>query len=369
MCSKYILATVVSAACLLVACTPVPIRTSESAHSGPIAGPVVPVGKPEVRDLGPTNELVWNCGPGGGTLTKTPTKSVTSGYAVEWEVGGKIGTGVTIGEGFIPGGVGLTSSLEGRYAAQFGQGLQQGTGWQLPAQENTAVLYNLMWREEWQPGYVEVTLADKSIVKVNVRYRTGFQSDVVGKSLVSCEGGQQQPVATQPPRVPSAGSTGIQSFSEDDLNALLGVGNWRCIDGFPNSVSINSLPLNFVVRFPLTRVDARSGFYYEGDTVPETGYATGWLVMNLPNNQCLTSQPRVTQADINQLLGTGNWACLLQFPTGVLAKNTPPNFIVQSPAMFVDKDNVRYYKGMSVPSDGPATVWFPANIASECPQQ
>jgi hypothetical protein len=151
------------------------------------------------------------------------------------------------------------------------------------------------------------------------------------------------------------------------LNALLGAGNWRCIDGYPNAVSIDNLPPNFVVQFPLSRVDARGGFYYEGSTVQVTGYATGWLVDNLPSNTCLTSQLRVTQADINQLLGVGNWRCLTEFPTGVVASNVPTSFVVRSPAMFVDKDNVRYYKDEAVPAGGPATIWFPTNIASECP--
>ncbi|MCI0561678.1 MAG: hypothetical protein MN733_24580 [Nitrososphaera sp.] len=187
---------------LLAACAPSSPQTStpdSSAVSEPIAGPVVPVGQPEIVDTGPTTEVVWNCGDGGGIIVKHPSRSVSTGYAVEWEVGGTVGTGLIIGEGVLPGGVELTSSLEGHVASQFNQGVQQGLGWDLPAGENTIVIYTIMWREIWQPGYVNVTLADKSIARVNVKYRTGFQSDITGKAFQVCDGEQGEPPPTPAP--------------------------------------------------------------------------------------------------------------------------------------------------------------------------
>lgn len=47
-----------------------------------------------------------------------------------------------------------------------------------------------MWREVWQPGYVEIRLADQSVVRVNLRYRTGIQSEIVGKQQQICELGE-----------------------------------------------------------------------------------------------------------------------------------------------------------------------------------
>jgi len=181
---------------LLASCGPTPSQAPEAA-SAPIPGPVVPIGEPEVRDLGPTTETVWNCGEGGGMVVKHPSMSVVTGHAVEWEVGGTMGVGVHIGEGPIPGGVELRAALEGHYVTGFDQSIQQSTAWDLPAEPNTVVVYTLMWREVWQPGYVEVRLADQSIVRVNVRYRTGIQSEIVGKRAQVCEG-EQQPAATQP---------------------------------------------------------------------------------------------------------------------------------------------------------------------------
>lgn len=167
-----------------------------SVASAPVPGPFVPAGEPEIRDLGPTTETVWNCGSGGGTVVKHPAMSVVSNYAVEWQVGGTGGAGVRIGDGVIPGGVDLSATLEGHYTTGFEQGIQQGTGWDLPAEPNTVVVYTLMWREVWQPGYVDVRLADQSVVRVNVRCRTGIQSEIVGKQPQTC--GEQQQVPTEP---------------------------------------------------------------------------------------------------------------------------------------------------------------------------
>jgi hypothetical protein len=356
---------------LLTACGPASL--SNSTASAPVPGPLVPVGEPEIRDLGPTSETVWNCGSGGGTVVKHPSMSVVTNYAVQWEIGGTTGVGLNIGEGVIPGGVNLSTSLEGRYASSFDQGVQQGTGWDLPAEPNSIVVYTLMWREIWQRGYVDVRLADQNVIRVNVRYRTGILSDIVGKQIQFC--GDVTPVAQPSPvsqaqQQPTivAPSQPSGSFTTEDLDAILGAGNWRCVDGFPNAVSIDSLPSNFIVRFPLIRVDARNRFYYKGDIVPDAGYyATGWLAGDLPNNPCLRTQPHITRSDINGLLGAGNWHCLANYPTGVKVDNIPSGFVVQRPAIFVDKEDKRYYQGESVPSGGPATVWFPVSIANECP--
>jgi hypothetical protein len=149
---------------------------------------------------------------------------------------------------------------------------------------------------------------------------------------------------------------------------MLGKGNWRCIDGAPNGISIDQLPDNFVVRFPLTRIDARGAYYYEGQTVNSSGYATGWLVSNLPDNECAAKISPVTRAEIDQLIGAGNWQCLTEYPTGVIVANVTSGFVVRSPILYVDKDDRRYYKGETLPGGGPDTVWFPLPISkSECP--
>jgi hypothetical protein len=168
----------------LLACSP--SQSEESLTSAPLVGPVIPVGEAEVRDLSPTTEVVSNCGSGGGIVIKHPSMSVVTTYGVEWEVGGTAGVGVTIGEGVVPGGVSLSSTLEGHIANQLDESVQRTTAWDLPAEPDTVVEYTLMWREVWQPGFVEIKLADESVLRVNVRYRTGIQSDIVGKHAEDC---------------------------------------------------------------------------------------------------------------------------------------------------------------------------------------
>lgn len=172
---------------ILAACTPSP-ATELSAVAETVLGPVVPSGQPEVRDLSPITELVSNCGSGSGIIVKHPSMSVVTNYAVEWEVGGTFGIGVTIGEGVIPGGVNLESALHGLYATQFDQGVQQSTAWDLPAEPNYIVEYTIMWREIWQPAYIDVTLADQSVKRIDLRYRTGIQSDIIGQRSQTCGG-------------------------------------------------------------------------------------------------------------------------------------------------------------------------------------
>ncbi len=68
--------------------------------------------------------------------------------------------------------------------------MTQGTGWDLPAEQNTIMVYTLMWRELWQRGYTEVRLADQTIKRIDLNYRTGIQSEIVGKQKQNC-GGEQ----------------------------------------------------------------------------------------------------------------------------------------------------------------------------------
>jgi hypothetical protein len=184
-----------------------------------VPGPVVPMGEQEIRDLVPTTETVWNCGSGGGTVIKRPAMSVVTNHTVEWQVGGTNGVGVKVGQGVIPGGVDLSTSLEGRFSTFFEQGIQQGTGWDLPAEANSIVVYTLMWREIWQPGYVDVHLADQTVARVNVRYRVGIQSEIVGKQKQNCDTGQSPSVITQPTSRPAPTARSDQAQYQSEVFA------------------------------------------------------------------------------------------------------------------------------------------------------
>jgi len=159
-----------------------------------------------------------------------------------------------------------------------------------------------------------------------------------------------------------------KSFTQADINEKIGVGNWHCIDGYPSGISIDSVPENFIVQAPFIRVDKNDVLYLPGDAVPSAGPATGWLQNDLPNSNCSIAQQNITKDDIDAVLGKDNWSCLDQQPTAVRVRDVPSNFVVQNPALYIDKNDIRYYKGDIVPSGGTATLWFSNEIPSgDCP--
>jgi hypothetical protein len=187
----------------------------------PIPGPLVPTGKVETIELGTTVENVWNCGNGGGTIIKHPSRSASTGHAIEWGVDGTIGYGVKIGEGgVIPGGVDLSQSLSGHYIDQFDNGSQQGTSWDLPAEPNTIVDYTLDWRETWETGYVDVLLPNNSSQRIDLRYRTNIESTMIDKRVTLCPGSEG-----------ASNSTIALSDSFSGSNSGYDTNAWSCSTG------------------------------------------------------------------------------------------------------------------------------------------
>ncbi|MCW5861550.1 MAG: hypothetical protein KIT52_00465 [Anaerolineae bacterium] len=168
----------------------------------PQMGPITPFGTPEVRDLSPTSEVVSNCNGVTSPVVKHPSMTVGSSHTVEWQVGGSVGTGVTIGGGVVPGGVDLQATLEGHVANDLTNSIQQSNAWDLPADPGTIMEYTIMWREVWQPAYLDVTFMDPEpkIIRIDVKYRTGVQSDIVGQKATLCDpGAATQPTDAPPP--------------------------------------------------------------------------------------------------------------------------------------------------------------------------
>jgi len=185
---------------------------SESSESAPIVGAVVPVGPSEARALPPTTETVRNCGGGNGAIVKHPSMTVLTSHSIEWEIGGKVGVGVTIGDGVVPGGVDLSGAFDSHMTSGRESGIEQSTAWDLPAQPNTIMEYTLSWQEIWQPGIVEVGLPGQTAIRVSVRYRTGIQSDIIAQRQLSCAGIQGPPPTSAPestdsPLAPSTPTT------------------------------------------------------------------------------------------------------------------------------------------------------------------
>lgn len=177
----------------------------------PLMGQVVPFGTPIVRDLAPTLEVVPNCDGVTSPVIKHPSMTVGSSHSVEWQVGGSVGTGITIGKGILPGGVDLQAALEGHVANDLTNSIQQSNAWELPADPGTIMEYTIMWREVWQPAYLDVTFMEPepAIARIELKYRTGVQSDIVGDNVTRCDSG-----ANIEPQLPLADAgTGAGSLS------------------------------------------------------------------------------------------------------------------------------------------------------------
>jgi hypothetical protein len=170
----------------LISCQPTP--ETQIGEQSPQVGRIVPVGEPVQIDLRPTTERIPNCSGSQSTISKTPSMTIISGHSVEWEVGGQAGVGIKIGEGVLPFGVDLSSALTGIIAEGINQGFSQTSSWNLSAAPGEVVDYTLTWWEIWQPGYIDVTMADQQIVRINVRYRSGVGSDLETQAAFPCDG-------------------------------------------------------------------------------------------------------------------------------------------------------------------------------------
>lgn len=176
---------------VMAACTPTG-GGERIVSTEPQLGAVVPYGKPIKRDLAPITEVITNCAGVTSPVIKNPAIAVGSTNAVEWKVGGTVGAGVTIGEGIVPGGVNLHAALDGHVANSITTSAQQSQAWELPADPGMIMEYTIMWREVWQPAYIDVTFMDPEpeILRIDIAYRTGVQSEIIGEKATSCNPGQ-----------------------------------------------------------------------------------------------------------------------------------------------------------------------------------
>lgn len=170
-----------------------------SESQAPRVSSVVPFGEPEIRDLQPTIEVVSNCSGITEPIVKHPSLSTASSNSVEWEIGGSVGVGLDIGSDLAPAKVSLEAALEGRVARDLTNSIQQGNAWDLPAEPGYIKEYTIMWREVWQPGYIDATFFDPEpdILRINVAYRTGVQSEIIGENATRCS--ETPEIAEEPP--------------------------------------------------------------------------------------------------------------------------------------------------------------------------
>lgn len=68
------------------------------------------------------------------------------------------------------------------------------------------------------------------------------------------------------------------------------------------------------------------------------------------------TQRSLTQADVDGILGVGNWFCFPDRQDGIGVVNLPSSFVVQSPLEYVDTHTGSYTVGQVVPVIGGATA-------------
>ncbi len=191
----------------------------------------------------------------------------------------------------------------------------------------------------------------------------GFVIGLFGGTFFVQEVAQPQPTESNTP-VPS-----LYQFTQSDIDSIIGRDYWRCMDGSPLAISIERVPLNYIVAFPFSRIDTDGVFYQVGEQVPGGKLGTGWLVSELPNSSCTSERPIVNSQIIDNLLGQGKWKCVGgNQPSGADLAVVPSNFVVQRPINFVDSNAQRYYQGENVPEGAFARIWFSNDIPqNECP--
>lgn len=81
-------------------------------------------------------------------------------------------------------------------------------------------------------------------------------------------------------------TTQTRPIAREEVDALLGANNWKCLNDFPNGISIWNVPQNFAVQYPLGSVDKLDNRYFLGDMVPAGDLATGWLQNDISRDEC-----------------------------------------------------------------------------------
>ena len=79
-------------------------------------------------------------------------------------------------------------------------------------------------------------------------------------------------------------------------------------------------------------------------------------------------QVAFTGADVDAVVGVGNWSCFPDRLDGIAINIKTAGFVVQWPLSAVDKGS-KYVTGQTVPGTGAATAWLAGTLASwnECP--
>ena len=307
-----------------------PLESTEA----PKVGAVTPSGPPEVRDLSPSIETVPNCSGASTITTKHPSYTISTAHSIEWEVGGETGIGFVIGEGALPVGVELDAAFGGSISNGLNNNIENTNAWDLSANPNTIREYTIMWREIWQPGYIDIVFPNNEVIRIEVVYRAGIQSDIIGEKISDCDSSSQ---ATNNEEGYEAQDTATESQSEiqiepfcafiefkyiEDLQLIASVSdaisqteifannrqnNFNTGENIPANVLIaTDLKSSNLEQFPITPINNQGGwglFFSDSEFIaPNDG--TYWCIidsdlsslpptpltsLNNSNNQCFSS--------------------------------------------------------------------------------
>jgi hypothetical protein len=168
------------------------------------------------------------------------------------------------------------------------------------------------------------------------------------------------------------------------LDVLFGENNWFCFPDRENGVGVRRWPVGTLVVFPLDSVDTVSGTFRVGESpIPVGGGATAELEERLPRIQCPSYQQQalnewsiaqssdaqlLDRTRIDQIFGTGNWACLDSFAFAVRVFNSGSAIPIVYPITTLDDSTGKHGVGDTVSPSGVATAWLSKSIArDQCP--
>jgi hypothetical protein len=121
-------------------------------------------------------------------------------------------------------------------------------------------------------------------------------------------------------RMPPTSAPESRSFTRGQVDAVIGAGNWRCFPDRLDGIAVQIVNAGFVVRHPLSAMDKDGTRYVQGQSVPGTGGATGWLAGTLASrDECPSEESLPTCLKLSDLAKLGTIIQELESPPGVLA--------------------------------------------------
>lgn len=323
----------------------------------------------------------------------------------------ELGTGISVdagGRAGIPGigEVGVGAAVASHYQVNYGSQDTVTRSVTVAAKEGTNILHTIRQYEIWETGEILISAGGMN-QRIPYSFRKDFSMEALPPANIGCPGQAPQPAA-------ETGATGVESedsavpaqsapqatpslppadapaqppqsgITADQLDGLLGSGNWFCFPDRTNGVGVKSLPVNFTVAAPLRYVDTFRGRYAVGETEPGATGATAELTSALPSGQCpdwqqtalaswvasrSTGNQITSGGQLDAILGVGNWACLPDYPFGARVYFFNSDLRIEYPFTTVDSnDGTKHGVGETINPNGEMTVWFAGSVPREdCP--